>query len=59
MISFGILAYTFIIVNDRQMQIKMDIERSRTLKNQAYRGSGGVSRQEENHKENFTGRTMF
>lgn len=44
MLSLGIVFYTFLIANDKQMRIKQDIERTRTLRFKANRGRDGLSR---------------
>ena len=42
-VSLGIIFYTFLLFNDKNMRIKRDIERSRSLKTRAYRGRDGLS----------------
>lgn len=43
-ISLSIIFYTFLVINDKQMRIVTDMERSRTLKNKGARGRDGLSR---------------
>ena len=43
MLTLGITFYTFIMVNEKQMRIKEDLERSRTLKYKAGAGRKGAN----------------
>lgn len=42
-ISISIIFYTFLLMNDKQMRIKTDIERTKTLRYKAGRGKDGLS----------------
>ena len=54
-LSISIIFYTFLVVNDKQMRILSDIERTRTLKNKAGRGREGLSKVMERERESFQG----
>ena len=43
LLSFSIVLYTFFMVNEKQMRIKTDIERSRMLKRKANKGREGLN----------------
>ena len=44
LISLSIIFYTFLVINDKQMRIVTDMERSRTLKIKGARGRDGLSK---------------
>ena len=52
-LSVSIIFYTFLLVNDKQMRIKQDIERTRTLRFKANRGREGLSKVAERDKDNM------
>ena len=60
LLSLSIIFYTFLVVNDKQMRIMSDIERSRTLKFKGARGKDGLSRTKEADKDNLErGKSIF
>ena len=54
-LSVSIIFYTFLVVNDKQMRILSDIERTRTLKRKAGTGREGLSKVVEREKDNIKG----
>ena len=54
LISLGIIFYTFLVMNDKQMRIISDLERNKQLKNKGARGRDGMERARENQKDNLT-----
>ena len=54
LISISIIFYTFLVVNDKQMRIKTDIERSKTLKHKMNQGRDGLSRVAHNRNDNLS-----
>lgn len=42
-LTFSIVAYTFLMVNEKQMRIKEDMERNKTLKTKANAGRSGAN----------------
>jgi hypothetical protein len=60
LLSLSIVFYTFLLVNDKQMRIKQDIERTRTLRFKANRGREGMGKLAERNKDDMTkGNTTF
>ncbi len=51
-ISLSIIFYTFLVVNDKQMRIMTDIERSRQLKFKANTGKEGIGKKLTSEREN-------
>ena len=43
-LTLGIIFYTFLVVNDKNMRIMRDIEKTKTLKYKASRGRDGLSK---------------
>ena len=54
-LSVSIIFYTFLVVNDKQMRILSDIERTRTLKMKAGRGREGLSKVVERERDQIKG----
>ena len=52
-ISLSIIMYTFLMMNDKQMRIKQEIERTNTLKYKANRGRDGLSTIVERKKDDL------
>merc|ERR1719263_1068219 len=50
-LTLGIIFYTFLVVNDKNMRILSDIERTRTLKNKAGRGREGLAKVMERERD--------
>ena len=42
-LAIGAVFYTFLMVNEKQMRIKQDLERTKTLRNKALRGKKGAN----------------
>jgi len=53
-ISLSIVFYTFIMVNEKQMRIKSDIERTRTLKFRGSQGKDGLGKVAERNRDKLT-----
>ena len=51
-LSFGLISYVFFMVNEQQMQIKHDIERTRSLRIRANEGKKGGNILPEREREN-------
>ena len=58
-ISMSVVFYTFLVVNDKQMRIKQDIERTRTLKLKASSGREGIQTLEERRKDNLVNNRSY
>jgi len=59
-ISLSLIFYTFLLLNDKQMRIKTEIERTKTLRYKAHRGKDGLSKTVERQKDDITkGGTSF
>lgn len=59
-VSLGIIGYAFYMVNEQQMQIKHDIERTRNLRIRANEGRKGGNLLPERERENIqSGRSFF
>lgn len=54
LLSFSIIFYAFLVLNDKQMRIKTDIERSIALKRKAATGREGLSRIAERQNKNLS-----
>lgn len=58
--SLGIIAYAFFMMNEKQMIIKQEIDRTRMLKIKANEGRKGGNVLLERKREDLTsGRTLF
>ena len=56
----GVIGYAFLMVNEKQMKIKQDIERTKILKYKAGEGKKGMSILAERERENLQkGRTIM
>lgn len=53
-ISLSLIFYTFLVMNDKQMRIKTDLERTRTLRYMAGRGKDGLSTTVERKRDDIT-----
>ena len=53
-LTLGIIFYTFLVVNDKNMRVMRDIERTKTLKYKANRGRDGLSTVANRTKDNLT-----
>ena len=51
-LTLGIIFYTFLVVNDKNMRVMRDMERSKTLKYRANRGRDGLSTVAKRTKDN-------
>ena len=59
-LSLGIIAYAFMMVNEKQMHVKKDLDRTKMLKFKANSGRTGGSRTMERDMENIEqGRALF
>ena len=59
-LSLGIIGYMFLMVNERQMQMQKDIDRTRMLRLKASAGKKGGNILQERGREDLTqGRSMF
>jgi len=54
LISLSLVMYTFVMVNEKTMRIKQEIERTRTLRFKASTGREGLSRTSENERDKLT-----
>lgn len=52
-ISLSIIFYTFMMVNEKQMRIRQDIERTKTLRYKANRGRDGLSKTVERKRDDL------
>lgn len=43
-ISFSLIFYTFLVMNDKQMRIKTELERTKTLRYLSVRGKDGLNK---------------
>jgi len=60
MLSLGIIGYVFMIVNEKQMQIKKDLDRTKMLKVKANSGKTGGNKAMDRAIENIEqGRSLF
>lgn len=58
--SLGLIGYVFMMVNEKQMQIKRDIDRTKMLRFKANSGKIGGARTMENKIDNIEeGRSLF
>lgn len=55
LLSLGIVFYTFLMVNEKSMRIKQDLEHTSTLRNKAAAGRKGASIIMERDRENIVG----
>ena len=53
-ISLSIIFYTFLIMNEQQMRVKQDIERTKTLRFKGTRGREGLSTTVERKRDDIT-----
>jgi len=53
LLTFGLIGYAFYVVNEKSMQIKYDIQRTRVLKTKASGGTAGASILKDRQKENL------
>jgi len=59
-LSLGIISYIFLMVNEKQMRIKHDLERTKMLRVKANEGRKGMSIQAERARENLlAGRSIM
>jgi hypothetical protein len=59
-LSLGIILYVFMMVNEKQMQIKRDLDRTRLLRHKANQGKAGGNKTIDRAVENIEqGRTLF
>lgn len=54
LLSFSIIFYSFLLLNDKQMRIRTDMERSITLKRKASIGREGLSKMAERQNKNLS-----
>ena len=54
-LSLGIIFYTFMMANEKQMRIKQDLERTSTLRTKAAAGRKGASIVAERDREDLVG----
>lgn len=55
MMAIGVISYVFLMVNEKQMKIKYDIDRTRILKFKANEGKKGMAVLSERARENLEG----
>lgn len=53
-ISLSLIFYTFLVMNDKQMRIKTDLERTKTLRYMSVRGKDGLNKAVERKKDDIT-----
>lgn len=59
-ITFGLIFYMFLMINEKQMQIKKDLDRSRILKHKANSGKSGGNKTVDRAIDNIEqGRKLF
>jgi hypothetical protein len=59
-LALGTVFYTFLMVNESQMRIKEDLERTKTLRSKAARGTRGASSIGESEMQNtLTKKSIF
>ena len=59
-LSLGVILYAFMMVNEKQMQIKRDLDRTKMLRHKANAGKMGGNKEMERKVENIEqGRSLF
>ena len=60
LMALGLISYVFLMVNEKQMKIKQDIDRTRILRYKANEGKRGMNVLPERERENLElGRTIM
>ena len=52
-LAFGVIGYAFLMMNEKQMGIKQDLERTRVLRQKANEGRKGIAVLSERKRENL------